>query len=146
MPLILLADKMHFLEGIYWPLVSEPSEATISALHLVMLFYGDMSRRIREADRTRKRGESASDEIAREAVAKETTDHKDDTVIHAVFENLRNRQNWSCGCEVPVWEESFSDLSDSQRQFSCRCRTCQREFGPIELSIGDLQGLREAPE
>jgi hypothetical protein len=144
LPLILLREKLEFVEGVLWRLFLHPhDERAISNFHCLLGFYGHLVRANREADRLRKARTAEQSRNTSEAFVPDVNelprlseaeqDRKWRELILDITEHLIGDGQLSCPCAKPSWRYANIEVFPESVTLIFECRNCSKTARPAML-------------
>jgi hypothetical protein len=157
-PLILLAEKLQFVDTILDEIINHPGdEHPIQVLYQLLQFYAVLISNRREADvrikdatkATRKwlkkeSGQTSGGEAVSEV--KDPTDSQDRCVGHeaalALYNRVAKAKEITCECSKPDWDVEPEAMEDSPAfRLTFVCNQCEKTQ-TVEISVDELQKLQ----
>jgi hypothetical protein len=136
LPLILLGERLGFVESVAWEICENPGDSRpVEVLHRLLQCYATMAPDRREADRKRKRRVPLEYDGERDSPQEQGPDLFD--VIAAHILTVKNK---SCGCADPEWVASVEDHEAEPITFRATCNRCNacREVTLSRQEFADL--------
>jgi hypothetical protein len=137
LPLLLLGERIGFVEGIVLDICEHPGDRRpVEILHRLLQYYATMVGERREADKQRKRKGSPSKpsvECKPDSYASPSTDQN---LFSKITEHILAKTGQGCDCAEPKWIAELKDIGDTIT-LTADCAGCNAHREPI-LSLEEF--------
>jgi hypothetical protein len=142
LPLILLRDKLQFIEGVLPNLLTRPDDASVGNFHELLGFYGQLVRARREADVARK--EVRKLEIDPQRDAKTNSEVHDEVhrhVLPELIDQLVSSGKLACPCMKTCWEYLDTEVLKCSVVLHFQCKQCAANVS-ASMQLEELERFR----
>jgi hypothetical protein len=144
--LILLAEKLEFMEPILMQPARAPGKGLIQTLNLLLFYYGELVRLRREADRHLKAnvGSVAQPEcLDLQDPSKYVSEGlaQGHEVARRFLDKLRIASGVHCECQTPRWTYSIVERDDYTIWLAYHCESCDITSHSYQYPLDDLRQL-----
>ncbi len=155
-PLVLLAEKLHFVSPLLEEIVSQPSsDRPVQVLYRLLQFYTSMVPARRRADVAikntvgeihkwleKKPGQTRSADTGPELMEKATTDSRleDCDQVKAIYTRVATAKNITCDCSEPDWDAIPEELEETHE---FRIKFCCRKCGEKREAVLPVKELKD---